>query len=70
MQYNNLQDLIRNSRSTRKYFLTLSVPMQMELHNHNEYIHSAQQLHRRVDLIEKQHHYTQNSNYYFNKNSN
>lgn len=45
LQYDNLQSLIRNSSSTRNYFLSLPVDMQLELHKHNEYIHSAQQLH-------------------------
>ncbi len=70
MQYYNLQDLIRNSSSSRQYFLSLSVPMQLELHNHNDYIHSAQELHSRVDLIEKHHRNIKNSNYYFNNHSN
>lgn len=54
MQYDNLQSLIRNSSSSRKYFLSLPVSMQVELHNHNDYIHSAQQLHLLVHSIEKQ----------------
>lgn len=52
MQYDNLQSLIRNSSSSRKYFLSLPVDMQMELHRQNEYIHSAQQLHSLVYSID------------------
>lgn len=52
MQYDNLNCLIRNSSSTRKYFLSLPIDMQLELHKHNEYIHSAQQLHCLVYSIE------------------
>lgn len=62
MQYNNLQSLINNSSSTRKYFLSLPVATQLELHKHNEYIHSATDLHKTAFLIEKQFGYIENSN--------
>lgn len=53
MQYSNLQSLIRNSKSARKYFLSLPIDMQLELHKHNEYIHSAQQLNSLAYSIDK-----------------
>lgn len=56
MKYNNLHDLISNSRSSRKYFLSLPVSMQITLHEQNNYIHSAAELHSRVDAIEKYNH--------------
>ncbi len=56
MLYNNLNELISHSKSSRRYFLSLSVPMQIQLHKQNSYIHSAAELHRRVDLIEKYNH--------------
>lgn len=52
MRYDNLHDLIYNSSSTRKYFLSLPVEMQMSLHKHNDYIHTAQELHYMVGVIE------------------
>lgn len=39
MRYDNLNHLVRDSGSTRKYFLSLPVETQIELHAHNEYIH-------------------------------
>lgn len=51
MQYDNLQSLIKNSSSSRKYFLSLPIDIQLELHKHNEYIHCAQQLHCLSDSI-------------------
>lgn len=57
MKYNNLNDLINSSSSTRKYFLSLPVDMQMSLHEHNDYIHTAQELHRKVEMIENYKHH-------------
>lgn len=37
--------MITQSRSSRKYFLSLPVEFQMRLHGQNDYIHSAHQLH-------------------------
>lgn len=51
MRYKNLHDLINNSSSTRQYFLSLPSKMQMSLHEHNNYIHTAHELHRRVVMI-------------------
>ncbi len=53
MQYTDLHDLIRNSSSARQYFLSLPSELQMQLHEHNRFIHSAAQLHMRADLIGK-----------------
>ena len=52
LKYDNLQSLIQNSNSTRKYFLSLPVNVQLELHKHNVYIHSAHQLHNLVYSME------------------
>lgn len=52
MKYDNLNHLVRESSSTRRYFLSLPAEMQIELHEHNDYIHTAAELHRRVDAIE------------------
>ncbi len=43
--YTNLKQLLANSSSTRKYFLSLPVDMQLKLHKFNSCIHTAQQLH-------------------------
>ena len=53
MRYEDLRGLIRHSRSSREYFLTLTPQMQMRLHEHNDYIHSAFELRMRVELIER-----------------
>ncbi len=52
MLYNSLNELVSHSRSSRRYFLSLPVSMQLALHEHNLYIHSAADLHARVDAIE------------------
>ncbi len=44
MKYENLHELIRHSSSTRKYFLSLPVEMQLTMHEQNEYIHTAEEL--------------------------
>lgn len=53
MRYENLNQLIRESSSSRRYFLSLPVSMQLKLHEHNDYIHTADELHRRTDAILK-----------------
>ena len=53
MRYENLNRLIRESSSSRRYFLSLPVSMQVKLHAHNETIHTADELHRRTDAILK-----------------
>ena len=53
MQYADLHGLVAGSSSARQYFLSLPVALQMQLHEHNACIHSADQLHRQADLIEK-----------------
>lgn len=53
MRYDNLHDLVTSSGSSRSYFLSLPVEMQLQLHEHNDYIHSAADLHSRVNLIQK-----------------
>lgn len=60
MQYDNLHDLIHNSNSSWKYFVSLPVAVQAELHKHNDYIHSAEQFHIHADLIQKNIHYIKN----------
>ncbi len=52
MRYDTLHDLINSSSSTRRYFLSLPVEMQMSLHEHNTYIHTAEELHHTVGVIE------------------
>ena len=49
MKYNNLHDLITGSSSSRRYFLTLPVDMQLKLHRDSDNIHTAEELHRLAD---------------------
>lgn len=53
MKYENLKQLIQQSSSSRRFFLSLPVNMQMKLHEHNGYIHTAEELHRCADAILK-----------------
>ncbi|MCB5393423.1 hypothetical protein LIP62_04305 [Longicatena caecimuris] len=64
MKYDNLNQMVRESSSTRRYFLSLPVPMQIKLHDQSEYIHSAAELHRRVDEIKKYDKQVQLSEFY------
>ena len=54
MRYENLHDLINNSSSTRRYFLSLPVSMQLALHERGEYIHTAQEVRIHADAIMQQ----------------
>lgn len=49
MLYNDLHELINGSASTRAYFMSLPVPLQMKLHGYNDNIHSACQLRRTAE---------------------
>ena len=64
MRYENLNQLVRESSSTRRYFLSLPVEIQIELHEHNDYIHTAAELHRRVSALENYHRQVQLSEYF------
>lgn len=64
MRYENLNQLVRESSSSRRYFLSLPVDMQLKLHTHNDYIHTADELHRRTDEILKYERQVQLSEYY------
>lgn len=64
LKYDNLNHLVRESSSSRRYFLSLPVSMQMALHEHNDYIHSAAELHRRVDAIKVYNRQVQLSEYF------
>ena len=51
----NLNDLIAQSSSTRKNFLSLPAKTQQQLHEHGAYIHSAADLHAHAGALEKYH---------------
>ena len=61
MKYNTLADMISKSSCSRKYFLSLPVDVQIELHKRNDYIHSLQELHRNADNIRQLSGITQHS---------
>lgn len=46
MKYQNLHDLIDNSSSSRTFFVSLPVDIQLRLHEYGDYIFSAEGLHR------------------------
>lgn len=50
----DLHDLIFTSESTREYFLSLPIPMQLRLHERGQHIHSAEQLRQHVHQLEQQ----------------
>lgn len=63
MKYNNLQDLLSHSSSTRRYFLSLPVPLQLALHEYNDYICTAADLHIKADIIQKYSPVSQNNQF-------
>lgn len=52
MKYHDLQDLIQNSRSSRAYFLSLSVELQHSLHQYNAHVHSAADLRHAASMVQ------------------
>lgn len=64
MRYENLNHLVRESSSTRRYFLSLPAATQTELHEYNDYIHTAAELRRLVSALENCHIQVQLSEYY------
>ena len=64
MKYNNLKHLLSESSSTLGYFLSLPVETQIELHGYNNHIHTAAELHRYVNALEKYHRQVQLSEYF------
>ena len=44
MQYENLKELLYNSKSSRKFFFSLNVESQMALHKYSDYIHTLYDL--------------------------
>lgn len=53
MKYENLQELIAHSSSSRSFFLSLPVALQLLLHEHSSAIHTAADLHLRADQLQK-----------------
>ena len=53
MQYSNLHQLIDNSQSSRTFFLSLPIEIQYKLHEQNQYIHTAFDLHIKANAIKK-----------------
>lgn len=51
MKYKDLKDLITNSSTSRQYFLSLPVPLQLALHEYNACIHTAADLHLNADIL-------------------
>ncbi|MFQ9516608.1 MAG: hypothetical protein ACLRZ9_12395 [Eubacterium sp.] len=50
----NLMELLKNSSSTRNYFVSLPVQLQVMLHEQHSYIRTSAQLHLISDILQKQ----------------
>lgn len=61
MRYRNLQELISHSASSRQYFLSLPVSVQQTLHERDQFIHSAADLHAHVHAARQYEHAVKNS---------
>ena len=53
MQYSNLQQLLQGSSSARRYFCSLPVSLQVQLHHQGQWIHTAEQLHRNAFIDQR-----------------
>ena len=53
MQYSNLQQLLQGSSSARRYFYSLPVSLQVQLHHQGQWIHTSEQLHRNAQMDQK-----------------
>lgn len=51
MLYNSLHHLISRSSSSRAFFLSLPVPVQMALHKDNFNIHTQLQLRHKAEIV-------------------
>lgn len=52
MLYNSLHHLINKSASSRAFFLSLPVEVQMALHKDNYFIHTQLQLRRKAEIVQ------------------
>ena len=53
MQYENLKELLYNSKSSRNYFYSLSAKRQMEIHKYNNNLHTLFELKSLNEAINK-----------------
>lgn len=53
MQYSILQQLLQGSSSARRYFCSLPVSLQVQLHHQGQWIHTAEQLHRNAFIDQR-----------------
>lgn len=53
MKFTDLQEMIQISSSSRKYFLSLPVSVQMQLHEQNEFIRTQYELRRNAEYLLK-----------------
>lgn len=51
--YRDLHELLMNSYSTRQYFINLPVNVQMTVHQQNDQIKTAEELHQYVNHMTK-----------------
>ena len=54
MAYHDLSALLDGSPSSRSYFLSLPVRIQLQVHQRGELSHTAEDLHRLVLLLSRQ----------------
>lgn len=53
MAYYDLHALLDSSSSTREYFLSLPIDLQIKLHQKKELVHTAEDLHRLALLLRR-----------------
>ena len=63
MFYSNLKELVNMSSSSRHFFMSLPAADQIELNEHNDYIHSAAELREKVYFLENLRHYDEISGF-------
>ncbi|MGI6255668.1 MAG: hypothetical protein ACOYJZ_08550 [Acutalibacter sp.] len=53
MSYHDLHALLDSSSSTREYFLSLPIDLQIKLHQKKELVHTADDLHRLALILRR-----------------
>ncbi len=64
MLYKDLNELVCHSSSSRRYFFSLPVSMQLSLSEYGSVIRSAAELHAHAERMEKYSRAVENSEYY------
>ncbi len=57
MEYHSLTELLSNHRASRRFFMSLPIELQLELHKHDDSVKSASELKELVGEINRSRNY-------------